>query len=118
MYLPGIGKGALLDELADSLQRLLLARAGNLVLELVAHVEVIFDGAFTAACHEANFRQAGSQGLFYPVLHQRLVQDGQDFFWHGLGGGQEPGAVTGHGKKTLLDHAALHRVVVIVKVES
>ena len=56
-YLPGIGKAAPLDPASRiPLSAFSLPAALDLMLEFIAHVEVIFDRAFTSAGDETAYR--------------------------------------------------------------
>ena len=75
----------------------------DLVLQFIADIEVIGDGAFaTAGDHGASSHACGDRFL-HPVLHQRLIHHRQHFLGHTLGGRQKPGAVSGHGKQAFLN---------------
>ncbi len=74
------------------------------MLELVAGVEVILDGALTTTGHEPDIGQPRFQRFLHRVLHQRLVQDGKNLLGHRLGRRQKTRAVAGNGKQTLPDH--------------
>jgi len=65
---------------------------------------MVRNGAFAAARDKGHVGHAGIIGFFHPVLHQGLVDDRHHFLGHGLGGGQEAGAVAGDGKQTFFNH--------------
>ena len=64
------------------------------ILDIAVH-EGPADYAFTI---ELVPQTDGLQGLLHTVLHQRLVDDRQHLFGHGLGGRKKAGAVTGYRK--------------------
>ena len=57
--------------------------------ELGAAVEVVFHGGFAAAGDDDDLGAAGADGLFDAVLDQRLVDETEHLFGHGLGGRKE-----------------------------
>ena len=73
----------------------LLAARRERGVELEHAVEMILDHALVAAGDEDEMLDAGFLGLVDHVLDQRLVDDGQHFLRHRLGGGQDAGAETG-----------------------
>ena len=56
---------------------------------------MVFDGALGAGCDDGDLGQPGGDGLFDDVLDNGLVHQGQHLLGHGLGGGEESGAVPG-----------------------
>ena len=74
------------------IEQLVLALGGEVGFKFRALVEVIFDGALVAARDEDHVGHARSRGLFDGVLNQGLVDDGQHFLGHRLGGGKKTGA--------------------------
>ncbi|MNC24826.1 hypothetical protein D3C75_728910 [compost metagenome] len=102
--LTGVGKGALIQQATDADQVFLLVGIANLMLQLVADVEVVFDRPLAATGDDGDFIQAGVQRLFNGILDQRLVHHRQHFLGHRLGRRQKTGAVTGRREETLLDH--------------
>jgi len=82
----------------DNGEEFLLVAAFEEVFELEADIEVVFDGGFTAARHDNDVLNARMQRLFDAVLNDRLVDDGEHFLGHGLGGWQKTGAQPGGGK--------------------
>ena len=76
----------------------LLAGTRDLVLKLVADVEVVCDGALAAPGHHGAGGHSRLYGLLYPVLHQWLVHHGKHFLGHALGCGKEPGTVPRYWK--------------------
>ena len=73
----------------------LLAARRKRGVELEHPVEMILDHALVAAGDEDEMLDAGLPGLVDHILDQRLVDDGQHFLRHRLGGGQDAGAETG-----------------------
>ena len=69
------------------LRRLALLREHG--LEFGVGVEVVFDGALVAAGHENEGVDPRLDRLLGGVLDEGLVDDGQEFLGHSLGGGQE-----------------------------
>ena len=74
---------------------LLVAARGQRGVELEHPVEMILDHALVASGDEDEMLDARFLGLVDHVLDQRLVDDGQHFLRHRLGGGQDAGAETG-----------------------
>ena len=74
---------------------LLVAARGQRGVEFEHPVEMILDHALVAAGDEDEMLDARLLGLVDDILDQRLVDDGQHFLRHRLGGGQEAGAETG-----------------------
>ncbi|MCY1299948.1 hypothetical protein D9M70_494990 [compost metagenome] len=103
-HLAGVGEAALVDQAADADQVFLLVGALDLVLQLVADIEMVFQGALATTCNDGDLVQARIQGLFNAVLDQRLVDHWQHFLGHRLGGRQKAGTVTSGGKQAFLDH--------------
>ena len=79
-------------------ERAVLAAHFERVLEFELLVEMVLDDALVAAGDEDEMLDAGLARLVHRVLDQRPVDDRQHFLGHRLGGGQEPGTQTGHGK--------------------
>src|SRR5260370_6136192 len=61
------------------------------------------DDALVAAGDEDEMLDAGFFGLVDHILDQWLVDDGQHFLWHRLGGGQDAGAEAGDRKNGFTD---------------
>ena len=74
---------------------LLVAARRQRGVELEHPVEMILDYALVAPGNEDEMLDAGLLGLIDHILDQRLVDDGQHFLRHRLGGGQDAGAETG-----------------------
>ncbi len=72
--------------------------------QLVADVEVVFQGALTATGDDGDFGQPGVQCFFDAVLDQWLVYHRQHFFGHGFSRWQEASTVTGCWEQAFLDH--------------
>ncbi|MCY1423440.1 hypothetical protein D9M71_391510 [compost metagenome] len=102
--LAGVGEGALVDQATDADQVFLLVGVADLAFQLVADVEVVFQGALATTSDDADLGQAGFEGLFNGVLDQWLVDHRQHFLGHGLGGREEASAVAGSREQTFLDH--------------
>lgn len=100
--LAGVGKTAVFDQMANAMQVALLVTALNLLFQLVADIEMIFQGTLAAPGYHGDFMQASLQGFFHPVLDQRLVHHRQHLLGHGLGRRQEARAITGGGKQAFL----------------
>src|SRR5882724_2008666 len=81
----------------------LLAARAKRGVELVHPVEMVLDHALVAAGDEDEMFDAGLFGLVDHVLDQWLVDDGQHFLWHRLGGGQDAGAEAGDRKNGFAD---------------
>ena len=107
--LANIGDVDHVGNLAHDVQQLGLLSLLEHLLEFVADVEVIFDGALAAAGHDDDLVAAGRQRLFHAVLDDRLVDEWQHLFGLSLGGGQKARAQSGGGKNcfaNLLLHGA------------
>ncbi len=105
-HLAGIGKAALVDEAADADQVFLLVGVANLVFELVADVEVVFQRTLASAGDHGNLVESCRQCLFDPVLNQGFVHYRQHFLGHRLGCRKESRAISGRRKKAFLDHVS------------
>ncbi len=82
-----------------------MPRLRSVCFEFVLLVEMILDDALVAAGDEDEMLDPGLARLIDGKLDDRPVDDGQHLLGHGLGGRQEPGAKTGHGKDGFLDRA-------------
>ncbi|MND40350.1 hypothetical protein D3C80_310870 [compost metagenome] len=102
--LTGVGERTLVEQTTDTDQVFFLVGAFDLVFQLVADVEVIFQGALAAAGNHGDLVQPSVQRLFNAVLDQWLVYHRQHFLGHGFGSRQEAGAVTGCREQAFLDH--------------
>ena len=92
----------------NDVQKLLLALGSKLGLKLGILVEMILDGALVAARDEDHVGDAGRSSFFHGVLDERLVDNGEHFLGHCLGGGQKSGPEAGHGEygfANWFDHA-------------
>ena len=99
----GVGR----NDASQRIERLLAALGREFLLELVVGVEMVLDRPLGRAGDEHQLFGAGLQRLFDRVLDQRLVDDRQHLLGTGLGGRQEPGAASRHGKDCRPDlHAA------------
>ena len=86
----------------------LLAARGKRGVEFVHAVEMVLDHALVAAGDEDEMLDAGLPGLVDHILDQRLVDDGQHFLRHRLGGGQDAGAEAGDREDGFADfHGAV-----------
>ncbi len=81
----------------------LLASCGKRGVELEHPVEMVLDHTLVAAGDEDEMLDAGLPCLIHHVLNQRLVDDGQHFLRHRLGGGQDAGAEAGDGEDGFAD---------------
>ncbi|MNZ27266.1 hypothetical protein D3C78_444810 [compost metagenome] len=106
-HLAGVGEGAGVDELAGSGQELLFLGAANLVLQLIADVEVVFQRALAPPGDDRHVLQAGVPCFFNGVLDQWLVDDRQHFLGHGFGRRQETSAIAGSGEQTFTNHKSI-----------
>jgi len=105
-HLTGVGKAALVDQATNTDEVLFLVGVANLMLELIADIEVVFERALATPGDHGDLREPCRQRLLYPVLDQRLVHHRQHFLGHGLGCGEKTGAISGSGKKAFLDHVS------------
>src|SRR5882724_8548562 len=80
-----------------------LAARAKRGVELVHPIEMVLDHALVAAGDEDEMFDAGFLGLVDHILDQWLVDDGQHFLWHRLGGGQDAGAEAGDRKNGFAD---------------
>jgi len=81
----------------------MLALAFQVGFQLGRGVEMIFDGALVSASHEYKIGNPRSDGFFHRVLNEGLVDHGQHFLGHRLGGGQEAGAHAGDRENGFTD---------------
>ena len=81
----------------------LLAARRQRGVEFEHAVEMILDHALVAAGDEDEMFDAGLPGLVDHILDQRLVDDGQHFLRHRLGGGQDAGAEAGDRENGFAD---------------
>ena len=95
-------RGEFGDGARDLEQRGFILR-GEVGFELGADVEVVFHGGFAAAGDDDDLVAAGGDGLFDAVLDERLVDEDEHLFGHGLGGGQEACAESGGGEDCFAD---------------
>ena len=96
-----------IDDIANTLQILLLGGSRNLVLQFVADIEMVGDRAFAATGDQGTVGHTGLNRLLHAVLHQRLVHHRQHFFGHAFGCGQKPGAIAGNREQALTNHAGV-----------
>src|SRR6516225_8893364 len=59
------------------------------MLELEAHIEVIFNGALAAPRNDDNVLHSGVHRLFDSILDQRLIYKGKHLLRLGLSGGKK-----------------------------
>ena len=83
---------------AQHLEKRVLATVGQFGLQLVVHIEVIFDRPLGRVVDQHDFLDAGGNGLVYHVLDHRLVDHGDHFLGDGFAGRQETGTETGDRK--------------------
>ena len=91
-------------------QRIVLAALAQRRFQLVGDVEMFHQRGLAAPGDHAELLDAGRARLLDRVLDQRLVDYGQHFLGHRLGGGQETCAEAGDGQNGLaqwLDHDGL-----------
>ena len=81
----------------------LLAARGERGVELVHAVEMVLDHTLVAAGDKDEMLDPGLPRLVDHVLDQRLVDDGQHFLRHRLGGRQDAGAEAGDRKDGFAD---------------
>ncbi|MCY1179509.1 hypothetical protein D9M73_199130 [compost metagenome] len=102
--LAGVGEGALVDQATDADQVFLLVGVADLAFQLVADVEVVFQGALATTGDNGNLIQPSFQRFFNAVLDQWLVHHRQHFLGHGFSRWQEASTVTGCWEQAFLDH--------------
>ena len=81
----------------------LLAAGFERGVEFEHPVEVVLDHALVAAGDKDEMLDSGLPRLVDHILDQRLVDDGQHFLRHRLGGGQDAGAEAGDRKNGFAD---------------
>ena len=94
------------DDVADHVGHIVIALGAKGAFQFGVRVEMILDRALGAAGDEDQIGDPGGDGLFDGILDDRLVDDGQQLFRHGLGGGQKARAQPRHGKDGLADGRA------------
>jgi hypothetical protein len=94
---------------------LLVAARGQRGVEFEHPVEMILDHALVAPGDEDEMLDAGLLGLVDHVLDQRLVDDGQHFLRHRLGGGQDAGAETGDREDGFTDFHGMSGALLLRK---
>ena len=105
--LSGVGKGAVVHQMTNAAQVLLLVGALNLVFNFVADIKVVFNCAFVTPGDNRHIADTGSQSFLHAKLNQGFVDNRQHFLGHGLGRGQESGAIAGSRKQTFFNHSSL-----------
>jgi hypothetical protein len=80
------------------LSRSVLAFFLEHLFELVAGIEVVFDGALAASGDDDDLVASGGQRFFDAVLNDGLVDQRKHFLGLGFGGGQEASAEAGGGE--------------------
>src|SRR5690606_26054301 len=85
----------------DRFQQNLLVLGLKFGLKFRQAVKVIFYGTLMPTRYENQLGNPGSYGLFDGILHQGLVNTGQQRYEHGFCGGQIARAQTGHRKNCL-----------------
>ena len=88
---------------ADGFQYVVLALGAEHMFQLEVHIEMVFDGFFSPACHQNDFFDAGTDGFFHHMLDHGFVAHRQQFLGDGFGGWQHACAETGDGKDRLAD---------------
>ncbi|MNN30388.1 hypothetical protein D3C81_1440340 [compost metagenome] len=95
LHLAGVREGAGIHQLAGTVEIVLLVGTTNLMLQLVADIEMVFQRPLAAPGDDRHVLQAGIPCFLNTVLDQRLVDDRQHFLRHRLGGGQKARAIAG-----------------------
>ena len=75
-----------------------LALGLQAVDQLAGDIKIILQRALAAGRHENQPLDAGGQRFVHRILQQWLVDDGEHFLGHGLGGRQEARALAAHRK--------------------
>src|SRR5437899_1071159 len=83
----------------------------QLIFQLEADVEMIFDGRLAAAGHDDDVLNARMEGLLDAVLDERLIHQRQHFLGLRFGGGQEAGAEPRGGEDGLAYFGGHHSTV-------
>ena len=92
------GRARLGQIVAQHVERGLLLALEERDFQLELAVEMILDDALVASGDEDEMLDASLTGLVDHDLDERPVDHRQHLLGHSLGGGQEPGTETGHGK--------------------
>lgn len=74
------------------------------MFEFVIDVEMVFDCVFVVFGYKFEFVNVGFCCFFDVVLYQWFVDNWQDFFGYGFGGGQKVGVIVGYGKQVFFDY--------------
>ncbi|MNM77422.1 hypothetical protein D3C81_892740 [compost metagenome] len=106
-YLTGVRERACLHQLPSAQQELLFFGTANLMFQLVADVEVVFQGALATTGNDRHMLKTRIPRFLYAVLDQRFIHNRQHFLGHGLCGGQKAGAVASCGEKAFTDHVGV-----------
>ncbi len=107
--LPHIGD---IDHVRDGAyggQQILLVARFEQVLQLEAHIEMIFDRGLAAAGDDDDVLDSGMNCFLHSVLDQRLIHQREHFLRLGLGGGEETGAKP-RGRKDGLANLCVHQL--------
>src|SRR5438552_4382369 len=100
--LAGIGDPAgCRDDSVELVQEIVLAPLAERHFKLGGGIEMVFDGVLRAAGHEIAFLNAGGRCFLERVLDQRLIDNRQHLFGHGLCHRQKTGAEPRHRKHRL-----------------
>ena len=100
--LAGIGDPAgCRDDGVELVQEIVLAPLAERHFKLGGGIEMVFDGVLRAAGHEIAFLNAGGRCFLERVLDQRLIDNRQHLFGHGLCDRQKTGAEPRHRKHCL-----------------
>ena len=90
--LSGVGDAGEVVDGVNDVKESLFIFGGEIGFELGAGVEVVFHGGFAAAGDDDDLGATGGDGLFDPVLDERLVDEAEHLLGHGLGGWKESSA--------------------------
>jgi hypothetical protein len=108
-FLANVGDINHVGDGAHNIQQVGFSALFEHAFELVADVEVIFDGLLAAAGDDENLIAAGGHGFFDSILDDGLVHQREHFFRLGFGGGQEAGSEAGGGEYSFGDFHLRHK---------
>ena len=91
-FLPDVGDVDHVGYRSNDLQQVGFLALFEHFFELVADIEVVFDGLFAAAGDDDDLIAARGHGLFDAILDDGLVHEREHFFGLGLGGWQKTSA--------------------------
>ena len=106
--LSGVGDAGEAVDGVDNFKKGLLVLGFERGFEFGAGVEVVIHGGLAATGDDDDLGTAGGYGLFDAVLDERLVDETEHLFGHGLGGGEKASAHAGGGEDCFTDFLGNH----------